>query len=466
MRVHASRSAPDRAVIARRLPHVPAHRLLELQRTAGNRAVARHLRSSRTLARKWNAEAEHAISLVPAKPPVRADEFAELARLIEAYRNVPDTEVSATTLALLQSVAKQVVLIRECDDVKDEQLRKTLAGVLTAARQEEDLAKYRVQRGATTEAFKGGVPSYLNITPEPGGREALATGDRGRYPTDVPLDQQFRVGAPADASRDLDIDITGPGGEIDLLVVSGGHGGVGSIFEGATETEHLEDTWWKKQAEALAAKNVTAKLIVLDACLTASMVPAFLPMLAPGGKIIGYVHSIPQMTMTAEVWAEVVKQGPSEIEKIIDQRLAKLQGEHSKSRQGTGLEKTVAVAIYRADRKALHYDQAALDPAMISQLPHAKERGELGHMGKSLDQQKARAHTGYAPSIATPESGSPVTSAAKVVPKAEWGQWLDSVSFMGLTAPPAVKDSVYYGQTGAEWAVTASDADSFTITLA
>ena len=466
MHAHAIHRPPDRLAPQRSQRSVEESGILALQRTAGNRAVARHLRASRPLiARKWNAEAEKAFAKLPSTPPDCAAQFEELGKLIESYRRLPETEVTDQTLGMLGRIVELAVVIRESKKIADGDLLKTLSEVITAARQEQDLARYRVQKEATTAAFKTGVPSYLNITPEAGGREALATGKEGRYPESLPLPTQYRATAPTDTAKDLDIEITGPGGIIDLLVVSGGHGGVGSIFEGDDPTRHLEADWWKAQAEALAKRNVKAKLIVLDACLTASMVPAFLPLLTGDGKIIGYVHSIPQMTMTSEVWEEVIKQGPAEIEKIIDARIAALVKAHEESRHGTTLEPTIAVAIYRADRGALHYDEQALDDTRLAGLSGAKEKAELGQMKRALGSQKAKPMSAYSPSIGKPESGTPVASASRVVKRADWEKWLND-SYIVMTpgdAAPDVDASVYEIETNAEWTVKAADGDSMTL---
>jgi hypothetical protein len=423
-----------------------------LQRSCCERAAGRPV-----LARAWLIEKAPVVPTGGAKERELA--YGQLAMGLKVYGSSGGD--APAKLEALDALAGQVLRLRAARNLVKQE-RDGLGEVLTSLSREADLVRYSVQRAATTAAFATGVPRYLNISPKPGGREALATGDEGRYAPTVPLEQQFRAGAPTDPHGGLDIEITGPGGVIDLLVVSGGHGGVGALFE--SDSGHLQLAWWATQVERLVAANVKAKLIVLDACLTASMVPAFAPLLEDGGKIVSYVHSIPEMTMTDKVWNAVIQGAPDALAGIVDTRLAQLVEHHAKARKGTALEATVAVAIYGADRERLHYEDAALDDAVLAQLQQ-NERLELGRMKQAMKDQDALAHTDYVPSLAA-EAGTPAVAATeRTIPQGEWASWF---TLLG-DAVDDVDDGAEEGGlvmnflTQEKWQVVSIDATSMVV---
>ena len=215
-----------------------------------------------------------------------------LFRLIDDYDRVPDTETEARIATLVQireaivTVVKASGLLDVKADVSTEpgqrkvafdELGRAITAETNAIRSAADLERYKGQKAATEEAFKTGVPTYLNVSPRPGSNEALAGGRTAAYPESIPGEKQYRLGVPEKPSQDLDIKIEGQGGVIELLVVAGGHGGVGQMFETDTELEYFSREWWERQATLLAKKNVRARLILLDACLTASMVSRVSP---------------------------------------------------------------------------------------------------------------------------------------------------------------------------------------------
>jgi hypothetical protein len=135
------------------------------------------------------------------------------------------------------------------------------------------------------------------------------------------------------------------------------------------------------------------------------------------------------------------------------------------ARRGTSLEPTIAVAVYRADRGALHYDEQALDDKRLAALPGIKEQHELAQMKRALGSQKTKPMTGYSPSIGRPEGGTAVATAARVVKRADWKQWMNEF-YIVMTPTDAAPDdgtSVYDIETTAEWTVTATDNDSMTV---
>ena len=109
---------------------------------------------------------------------------------------------------------------------------------------------------------------------------------------------------------------------LDVLAIGGGHGGVNATFEpdSLQESAFSKDYWKNTVVAPLAAKGVKADLIVLDACLTASMIDAFAPLCSARGKIIASMYSINQKVMTPEIWAEVLGKASAERPAIIERR--------------------------------------------------------------------------------------------------------------------------------------------------
>jgi hypothetical protein len=448
------------------------------------RAAAGRPRSEgRVLARTWDPR------YAPPALPEHAD-WSELRASIKRYDDLPATASVEARMAELATISGQVGVLRAAEtelqrphhrDVQrlgpdpisaaDKELRtealrnievwnvrlKQLAAVLTSVRQEEDVLRYGVQKGATAAAFMSGGPRYLNITPDAGSE--LATGSEGRYPSAIPLDQQYRLGA-SDFSG---VEVGAAGAVLDMLVVSGGHGGVGALFEKPGGGHRLA-RWWTEEVKKLADKGVRAKLIVLDACLTASILPAFIPLLAPGGKLVGYVHSIPQMAVTADLWTRIAAARPEAVEAIVDERLQELVALHAASR-GAPFGSTIAIAIYREDRGQLFYDDAAVGDELVSRVADKEESSELKEMKVALNTQKAQPLIGYEPSIAKPEAGTkPVVDAVTVTrAKLTSDGWLDDAySVVSATSDLAEGKSVYTPQ-GEEWKIVAVAGEQLTI---
>lgn len=112
--------------------------------------------------------------------------------------------------------------------------------------------------------------------------------------------------------------------QLEVLAIGGGHGGVKALFEQVGWSNGVfSATYWRDEVvKPLASTGVRAKLIVLDACLTASMFDVFAPLLAPKGRIIGSMYSINGRLMTPEVWAEIfdAESKASDVTEIVERR--------------------------------------------------------------------------------------------------------------------------------------------------
>ena len=168
--------------------------------------------------------------------------------------------------------------------------------------------RYRNETEPTTvNALTGGTMKHLLITPRPGTEEAEGGGQQ--YPENVSKDREMVLALPPKASQQAPFTGINMNGAkppvLDVLAVGGGHGGVKALFDQETFGNFNAKYWQDEVVDPLVACGVTAKLIVLDACLTASMFDVFAPLLAPKGRIIGSMYSINGRILTPEVWQEI-----------------------------------------------------------------------------------------------------------------------------------------------------------------
>jgi len=211
-------------------------------------------------------------------------------------------------------------LRRLAEGVVKEVSRLIEAATVTAAAQQ-----YTQQTEPSTLAALGsGQAKHLMITPRPGTKEALGAGQL--YPDTVSAADRMQLALPAGktgAAPFRNLTVTGARPPVlDVLAIGGGHGGVNATFEpdNLRETAFSKDYWKNTVVAPLVAKGVTADLIVLDACLTASMIDAFAPLCSAHGKIIASVYSINQKVMTPEIWAEVLSTASAGRPAIIERR--------------------------------------------------------------------------------------------------------------------------------------------------
>lgn len=154
-------------------------------------------------------------------------------------------------------------------------------------------------RNRAIEVMRRGFGHHLMIS-----SDSLAIGPGGAYPGSYYPDMAYEVLLTANREalrRELTLPPANPGVDrsLDLLVINQGHGGIGTFDHwSAGELYH-------NLVEPLLHSGVRAHIIVLDFCLSSSLIDAFAPLCAPGGMIVSNVYSIAEVLMTTEVWSEI-----------------------------------------------------------------------------------------------------------------------------------------------------------------
>lgn len=141
------------------------------------------------------------------------------------------------------------------------------------------------------------------------------------------------------------------GAVIEILVVTGSHGGVGVLFEYGGR-EYQERYWRTYIINPMKQANIKAKYIVLDACVTASMIPLFAELAAPGGKVLGTMVSLNgTIASDPSSWEKVLAavKGGTDVGKLIADQLAQ-------SRQGGSIAGASVYAVYDLDSKSMKYE--------------------------------------------------------------------------------------------------------------
>lgn len=169
----------------------------------------------------------------------------------------------------------------------------TLVEIMTRAANPEP-------RNPALAAMRRGIGHHLMIS-----SASLAVGPGGAYPASYYPDMAFEV-LLTDNRPALRAALTLPAmpdppadRSLDLLVINQGHGGIGAFDHWSA------DDLRTYLVEPLRASGVRASIIVLDFCLSASLIDAFAPLCAPGGVIVSNVYSIAEVIMTTEVWSAI-----------------------------------------------------------------------------------------------------------------------------------------------------------------
>jgi hypothetical protein len=329
-----SSAAPGRALAPRSAPAPPL--LLQLQRSYGNQAVCRMLGRAGgqpVLARVIDDNT--AMQLIQHQSAI-TDDTKELTPLLEALldallgylgaRGNADAAERLNDVRLRsRAVNERVTTMREdrSEHKTDLKFQSVLGQISNFTRNLSAEAGQIVGdliHGAKGERYKreteprtggaiaGGDIKHLLITPRPGTREAEGAGQQ--YPTDIKPEQEMTLALPPKSNEPAPfgaLKVTGAKPPVlEVLAIGGGHGGVQALFDQAEVGSFSADYWSKNVVGPLAAQGVTAKLIVLDACLTASMIGVFAPLCAPQGQIIASMYSINARLMTPEAWTEIL----------------------------------------------------------------------------------------------------------------------------------------------------------------
>lgn len=172
---------------------------------------------------------------------------------------------------------------------------------------------------ATLKAIADGNCHYLLISSAQG-----ANSRAGSYPDTYAAGEQFLIRVPTAAGTWKVAIPAGAGADrvLNLLVVNQGHGDIGTF--GNFSAAEIKS----KIVDPLVAAHVTASTIVLDFCLSATLVATFEPLLAAGGRIISTMYSAPAIVVTNELLgtekAHLAGRDQARIDAAIDARLTQL----------------------------------------------------------------------------------------------------------------------------------------------
>ena len=176
--------------------------------------------------------------------------------------------------------------------------------------------------------------------------------------------------------------------------------------------------------EPLIASGVRAHLIVLDFCVSASLLATFAPLVVPGGRILASLYSIAEVVFTTELWAEI--QPALQRRSIPDIRNAILARASRISRSLTGAVHLEQVRQGASEKQVAEHlllcpdDRDAI--SIIRYLPHIAEvlagpaggDAQAGHL--HLLEVKQSANLGYAERAVlgpVPGLGTPFTPAMR-----------------------------------------------------
>lgn len=156
-------------------------------------------------------------------------------------------------------------------------------------------------RNPAVAAMRRGAGHHLMIS-----SASLAIGPGGAYPATYYPDLAYEVlltdNRPAlRAALTLQPRVPDPPVDrsLDLLVINQGHGGIGAFDHWSA------DDLSTYLVRPLLDSGVRASIIVLDFCLSSSLIDAFAPLCAAGGVIVSNVYSIAEVIMTTELWSEI-----------------------------------------------------------------------------------------------------------------------------------------------------------------
>jgi hypothetical protein len=252
-----------------------------------------------------------------------------------------------------ESIAGVGVVLKAGVDLEYDQLG---AGIKTAlvesqrllATEQTDVARSReIERTnermlQTLAAVGQGQLSHLLVSPD-----VIYSGDKGvevtPYPSSVRPDQEYMVRLPptVDAAKDPDTNnvaklantassVKTPAQPLAILVVAGGHGDIGDMFEKGENTSrgpmgYTIDEWLALFVQPLVDAGVRAHNIVLDACLSASMIPAFEPLLTGNGQIFAAMYSLESGNLVDDAtWVkllQVIEHGGGDVRTILQGRM-------------------------------------------------------------------------------------------------------------------------------------------------
>lgn len=145
---------------------------------------------------------------------------------------------------------------------------------------------------------------------------------------------------------------------LDLLVINQGHGDLGRFAHWTAKD--LRDNL----VGPMVRSGVRANIIVLDFCLSASLIGCFAELCAPGGVILSHVYSTSDVLLTTEVWRQLEQslkhRDVAGVRRILDQRATAM------SEGLTGLAHVEAVRSWSELETAVYLQHNPFDADPIS----------------------------------------------------------------------------------------------------
>ena len=248
--------------------------------------------------------------------------LVELIKFLSEFLASGDQAIAHTLVETANATEKAAIDLRE--DMADEPQTSPLGRVRALAQRiaretipadpdGDRLAAKQKYTGATEPntlmALQEGKNKHLLISPQPGLQESEAV---KTYPADAGPEDRMQLSLPGKKSGDspfkkITVSGTTAPPVLDILVIGGGHGGVDATFEQDTYGHFDKQYWIDSVVQPMVDKKIKAHLIVLDACLTVSMIDVFAPLCSDQGKIIASMYSINRTVLSPEIWAEIFK---------------------------------------------------------------------------------------------------------------------------------------------------------------
>ncbi|WP_197711194.1 hypothetical protein [Azospirillum brasilense] len=266
------------------------------------------------LAIVWNAETELApFRYRPVAATVSVTAAAQGGPPPSLVNGLPVAALSETIRSVRQSVAR----------TDDYAVHSRLAGTLNA------LTAASLRDGApegadpSVTALRQGRCRHLMLS-----SAELAQGAAADYPRSYYPDDAFRIvlGAnPVEVGHWLSLPIGKAADRtLDLLVVNQGSGGIDRLSPGPWTVEAMV----RNIVAPLKRSGVGVRTILLDHPMSAAMIPAFQPLCAPDGRIIGTLYGTGVPVMDRALWEAgrpALSEGDAKaLDRLIDEQIGRL----------------------------------------------------------------------------------------------------------------------------------------------
>jgi hypothetical protein len=215
-------------------------------------------------------------------------------------------------------------------------------------------------------ALRAGRAHHLMIS-----SDSQAVGPGGDYPASYHASQMALKVMLTDNRQALRKALTLPAPpplvdrSLDLLVINQGHGDIGNF------AHWTSDQLRQNLVKPLVDSGVRANIIVLDFCLSASLLDCFMELCAPDGVMISNVYSISEVVMTTAVWGLIepalAARNVSAIRDILDAR------QRTMSADLTGFANLETVRQWSEEQTSRYLARNAFDADPISIIRYLPE---------------------------------------------------------------------------------------------